>query len=225
LTPVYTKINLPTHYEKEPEFYPISNAWLFGGVFRVKEMRSDGYDIEEVEEFEKYEGRLICKFHRYKGLRGRAFKFETFLDSFEVLQILPEKYEGEPFCGYEKVNHSFEILAAIIKREKQDWKASLSAVKGVYLILDISNGRSYVGSAYSDAGIWSRLNCYVDTGHGWNDDLVRTISEKGIDYALKNFKFSILEIFTFNTPDDVILRRESHWKDVMLSKQFGYNKN
>ena len=99
------------------------------------------------------------------------------------------------------------------------------AVKGVYLIMDTSNGRSYVGSAYGDAGIWSRLCCYISTGHGWNDELVKTINEKGIDYALSNFKFSILEVFSFNTPDEIIIGRESHWKNVMLSRQFGYNKN
>lgn len=118
-----------------------------------------------------------------------------------------------------------EILKAIIQKEKQDWKASLTAVKGVYLIIDTHNGKSYIGSAYGDAGIWSRLCCYVNTGHGWNDELVKTITEKGIDYALANFKFSVLEVFSFNTSDDVILNREKHWKNVMLSRKFGYNKN
>ena len=54
---------------------------------------------------------------------------------------------------------------------------------------------------------------------------MRTIKLEGHDYALQNFKFSILEVFTSNTPDEVILNREAHWKNVMLSRQFGYNKN
>ena len=207
------------------EFFPIANAYLFGGVFEVKERLDDKYILEEVPDFEKWEGRLICKFHRYQGLRGRAFYLETLLDSFEVLQILPEKYEGERFCGYENINHPFAVLRAIIQKEKQDWKASLTAVKGVYLIIDTENGKTYIGSAYGDAGIWSRLECYVNTGHGWNDELVKTIEEKGIDYALRNFKFSVLEVFAFNTADEVILNRESHWKSVMLTRIFGYNKN
>lgn len=207
------------------EFHPISNAYLFGGVFEVKERHADHYVIEEVPEFSKWEGRLVCKFYRYQGLRGRAFYLEKLLDSFEVLQILPERYSGEAFCGYENINHYFSTLRSIIHREKQDWKASLTAVKGVYLIIDSKTGKTYVGSAYGDAGIWSRLQCYVNTGHGWNDELVKTIKAKGIDYALTNFKFSILEIFTFNTADEIILNRESHWKNVMLSRQFGYNKN
>jgi hypothetical protein len=209
------------------EFYPISNAWLFGGVFEVKDRLPDLYVLEDVSDSEKFEGRLVCKFYRYQGLRGRAFNLENHFDSFEVLQILPEKYEGERFCGYENINHSFAVLRSIIHREKQDWKASLSAVKGVYLILNTKNGKTYVGSAYGDVGIWSRLYCYVNTGHGWNDELVKAIreEEKGIDYALGYFKFSLLEVFAFNTPNAVIINRESHWKKVMLSGQFGYNKN
>ena len=207
------------------EYYPICNAYLFGGVFEVKERLPKKYVLQEVEAFSKWEGRLICKFYRYQGLRGRAFRLETLIDSFEVHSLLPEQYDGERFCGYEAINHSFATLRPIMMREKQDWKASLKAVKGIYLILDTSNGKSYVGSAYGDAGIWSRLSCYINTGHGWNDELVKTIKEKGIDYALANFKFSILEVFAFNASDDVILAREAHWKNVMLSRQFGYNKN
>src|SRR6266850_6492230 len=66
------------------EFYPISNAHLFGGVFEVKDASTDPYLIEEVEQFAKWEGRLICRFFRYQGMRGRAFYLENYLDSFEV---------------------------------------------------------------------------------------------------------------------------------------------
>lgn len=206
-------------------FYPISNAYMFGGVFSVKERMPDRYVLDEVEKFKKWDGRLVCGFFHYQGLMGSAFNLENQIDSFDVLQVFPERYDGERFCGYQNINHSFSVLRPLLFKEKADWKASLMAVKGVYLIVDSSNGKTYVGSAYGDAGIWSRLSCYINTGHGWNDELVKTIAEKGMDYALANFKFSILEVFAFNTPDNVILERESHWKYVMLSRIYGYNKN
>lgn len=207
------------------EFSPIEGAWLFGGGFRVKKRYRKYYDLVDLKDLLKFEGRLICKFHRYQGMRGRAFKLETFIDSFEVLNILPERYSGEVFCGYTNINHRFDTLKAIIDSQRPDWKASLAAVKGVYLIVDTRNGKKYVGSAYSNAGIWSRLGSYVNTGHGWNDDLVRFIRKKGLSYALRNFQFSILETFTFNTPDQTILDREAHWKRVILSREFGFNRN
>lgn len=98
-------------------------------------------------------------------------------------------------------------------------------MKGVYLICDKSNGKKYVGSAYGDAGIWSRWACYIGTGHGWNDELTKLVCEKGINYARNNFTFSLLEIMTMTTPDKSILDRESFWKNVLLTREHGYNKN
>src|SRR6185437_3065016 len=46
------------------------------------------------------------------------------------------------------------------------------------LIVDRGNGKMYVGSAYGDAGIWSRWTSYIKTGHGGNDQLTRLIQQK-----------------------------------------------
>lgn len=52
------------------EFYHKTDAWLFGGVFKVLERGEEQYTLEKVGAFEKYEGRLIVSFHRYQGMRG-----------------------------------------------------------------------------------------------------------------------------------------------------------
>lgn len=142
-----------------------------------------------------------------------------------VSQIFDKRYSGEAFCGYENLDHDFLMLESVFKQSKPDWKAALENVKGVYLIIDKSNGRMYVGSAYGESGIWSRWSCYIGTGHGWNDELTRLIDEKGLDYARKNFKFSILEYRAMKTDDQVIIDKEQYWKRVLLSGTFGYNKN
>ena len=47
-----------------------------------------------------------------------------------------------------------------------------------------------------------------------------------MDYARKNFVFSLLEIFANTTPNDYIFERETHWKRVLLARgEFGYNQN
>jgi hypothetical protein len=102
----------------------------------------------------------------------------------------------------------------------------LENVKGVYLISDKSSGKKYVGSAYGDFGIWSRWAVYVGTGHGFNDELTKLISENDTDYARQNFRFSLLEYRSMRIDDNVIINRESFWKEVLLTRgQFGYNKN
>lgn len=207
------------------EFYPKSDAWLFGGAFRVLERRPDSYELKPERALNKYVGRLVASFHRYQGLRGRAFRLEVFLDQFTVAEVLPKVYTGERFPGFEKVNHDFGTLQAVFRSERPDWKAALENIKGVYVITDKSNGKQYIGSAYGDAGIWARWASYMGTGHGWNDELVRLVQEMGPEYARENFRFAILEVMIRSTPDDVVQTREGHWKRALLTREHGYNRN
>jgi hypothetical protein len=205
-------------------FYPRPDKWLFGGIFEVKNRRTESYELELVQAYEKYVGRLLVHYPG-PGARGRAFYLENHYSKLVVAQVFENRYSGEAFCGYENIDHPFPVLEVIFKQGKHDWKAALENVKGVYLIADTSNGKMYVGSAYGEAGIWSRWANYIGTGHGWNDALTRLIVTQGIDYARHNFKFSILEYRAMKTDDQVIIDREQYWKRVLLSGTFGYNKN
>lgn len=210
------------------DFYPENNIWLFGGIYEVLERpdipNAHSYKIRELTEYLNYVGRL--KVHLPKPSRGRAFYLERYIDQMVVSELLKEPYSGEYFPGYENINHDFSALLPIFKNQKADWKSALSNVKGVYVIFDKSNGKKYVGSAYGEHGIWSRWSCYIGTGHGWNDGLTEIISKHGFDYALKNFKVTLLEYRPMKTDDSTIIERENYWKEVLLSRDaFGYNKN
>lgn len=207
------------------DFYHRPNSWLFGGVFRVLERHPDHYVLEELAEYEKYVGRVILSFYRYQGMRGRAFRLENFIQDFQVSDVLPRPYEGETFPGFENICHDFSLLESIFKSERSDWRAALSSVKGIYLIADRKTGRQYIGSAYGGMGIWARWACYIGAGHGWNDELTRLIKKEGFAYAREHFRFSIIEVMTFATPDDAVISRESYWKETHLTRQHGYNKN
>ena len=207
------------------EFYPRSDAWLFGGAFDVIERRDDGYRLQADPRLEKYVGRLVASFHRYQGMRGRAFRLESYIDQFTVGEVLPQVYSGASFPGFERINDDFGTLEAVFQSERADWKAALQSMKGIYVISDRSNGKQYIGSAYGDAGIWSRWACYVGTGHGWNDELVKLVQTKGPKYAREHFRFAILEVMIKSTPDDVVLAREAHWKRALLTREHGYNRN
>ena len=100
-------------------------------------------------------------------------------------------------------------------------------MKGIYVIVDRSNGKKYVGSAYGEGGIWSRWSTYVySDGHGYNDELVDVISENGVQYARDNFQFALIETLSMKCDQDTVIHRESFWKEVLLTRsEFGYNKN
>lgn len=61
--------------------------------------------------------------------------------------------------------------------------------------------------------LWGRWKEYIANGNGGNIEL------KNLD-----FRYSILEIYKSTTDDDAILERESWWKELLMTRQFGYNK-
>jgi len=137
---------------------------------------------------------------------------------------MKERLSILPFPGYENVNLDYSTLKTIIKNEDLSWKTALKNIKGVYLITDKSNGKLYVGSVYGKEAFWTRWSQYIHSGHGNNIDLKKLLQETG-EAHLENFNFSILEIRSSITDDLEIQQREAYWKRVLLTRQFGYNKN
>lgn len=174
------------------------------------------YEYEKLTEFEKYFGRLIVQFHKYQAfvtLTGEN------IDKFVVKEILPTFLDNDLFPGYDKVNISWDTLKRVLDRDT--WKTALENQKGVYLITDTSNGKKYVGSAYGVNMILGRWRAYVKNGHGGNAGL----RQLTIDHIKKYFKYSILDIYKSTTDDQIIIDSESWWKEVLQSRQFGYNEN
>ncbi len=210
------------------DYYPNPGTWLFGGVFEViargGESHAHSYDVKLDEIGAELIGRLKIRFQR-PG-RIKSLKLENYVEQLQIAELLSETYTGEPFPGYEGINHDFSYLESIFRANRPDWRAALLNVKGVYVIFDKSNGKKYVGSAYGGAGIWSRWATYIGTGHGHNDELTSLIDEHGKEYAQKNFRFCLLEYRPAKTDDRVIIERESFWKVALLSRgAFGYNGN
>jgi len=207
------------------DFYPERDTWLFGGVYRVLSRAKDkDYEIELLEESKRFIGRLKISF---SGPRNDSLLFDQWYDNMVVSGILAVPYSGEPFPGYDQINLSFPELENIILTQKPDWKAALETTQGIYMITDTLNGKRYVGSAYGSNGIWSRWRDYVDSqGHGGNIELSNVI-KKAENYARMNFKFAVLEAINLKVEEDIVIRREQHWKTVLLTQdtEYGYNLN
>ena len=202
--------------------------WLLTTIDTVeKELNvSDGinYIGTPFSEYKKFYGRTIIKFH--KSFQTQGVNLITVADELEVAQILPDTFDDDDFPGYDKVKLSYSQLKSILDRGKKDWIAALESQKAVYLITDIHTGKLYVGSATSDRGmLLQRWRSYADNGHGNNKELKRIVDEQGIDYVCANFRYSILENYNSKIADDVILSRESWWKDILQTRKFGYNDN
>ena len=168
------------------------------------------------------DGRLIIRFRR-PG-RQSYLLGKTWARQLEVDAIRPRKLEIAEFPGYPSVFLTKRQLDLIVKRRVASWKSALASVGGVYLITDAQTGKLYVGSATGDEGIWSRWCEYSETGHGGNRDLRALLREQGAAYV-QNFRFGILEIADTHAGVNDILRRESHWKELLQTREHGYNAN
>lgn len=202
--------------------------WLFGGIFEVKSRgdkpNAHSYKIVLRDDvMGSYIKRLWVKFRP----TGRAIRLnmDTYIDDIEVVSISKLPYTGEPFPGHDRINHSIGVLETAVTQEWNDWRGALQYMKGVYVIHDVETGKAYVGAAYGDTGIWARLRQYVDGLHGNNVALKELVGQKGAEYARSNLRFALLEFWSMRTPDQEVLDRESYWKDVLLTRQFGLNKN
>lgn len=205
-----------------------SETWLLTTIKKVtKELDVEegvGFDGEELEEYKKYYGRVIIKYH--KTFQTQGIYYKNICDELVVNQILPATFDGYDFPGYDKVRLSFEQLETIIIQHKKDWVAALENQKAVYLITDKNNGKKYVGSATGACGmLFQRWSNYIANGHGGNVELKALVEEKGFGYIKKYFQYSILENYNAKVDDHIILERESWWKDTLQSRKYGYNSN
>ena len=201
-----------------------NEEWLFAGIYRSygciphKEGRRSWfqYKTKLLDEGSDLIGKVIVGFKR--TFRQSYCCLQNYIEEFDVLEVRRTEY-NIPFPGYDKVRVTWEQLNTIIDTE--EWKKPLSNRKGVYLITDASNGKMYVGSATGKSKLWSRWRSYVITGHGGNEGL-KKLRKKHIK---ENFQYSILETFTLSTDDTEIRKREQWWKEVLKSREFGYNEN
>lgn len=204
--------------------------WLFAGLFRSKsyEERVDPkphyfYDLERVPAAEEWVGRLYLtstytKRHSYPN-------GETLADDLVVTELLPKRLSIGQFPGFKNVNLTKGQLDVVVAQNIDSWRSALSSVKGIYLITDTKTGGLYVGKADGEDGIWGRWSVYSATAHGNN---VALKNEFGIDAPPErqnDLRFSLLEIADLNTMEQEIDARERHWKEILMSRLHGYNRN
>lgn len=176
------------------------------------------YDLERLSGFGDLEDRVIIDW----GLSTRSW--HQWLRDREVVEVLPAGYVKE-FPGYTDFILSFNELRAIICNPvaNREWHTMLSAVGGVYLIVDRSTGRQYVGSACGEGGILSRWASYAKTSHGGNK-LLRALIATEQSYA-ERFDFTILQTLPRTATPAEVIAYEQQYKRKLGSRAHGLNSN
>jgi len=180
-------------------------------------------------EYKPYFERLIVNFKQ----KPQSFFYidMEIINSVEVAEILSKGFfDISTFNGYENVNLSFsELKIALCQKE---WQDALQNQQGVYLLIDRSTGKQYVGSATGSDGIYGRWLGYVKSrNHAQENDNAehsggnKRLKELGGSYIANNFNYIILEVFGHKVASSVVFDRESWWKNALHTREFGYNAN
>jgi hypothetical protein len=197
----------------------------FVGVWRVlgktaAQPRCFNYNTLEVEGYEDLTGRLVVSWG--DGTRSWAQWLHR-QGNKEVAEILPKNYVKD-FPGYYDVTLSYHDLCDIVSHPdaNREWHRMLSAVSGVYLVLDTKTGDQYVGSAYGAGGLLSRWRAYVRDGSGGNVQLKNLIAKRE---RASDLRFSILRVLEPGIAKAAVLEHESLVKQKLGCRVHGLNSN
>ncbi len=165
--------------------------------------------VLSTEFYDSWRGRLVI---RWPGLERSWWRWAD-RNTFEIIAIRES-------TGFEQVMPSWDELVVTwseLKVLPAKWQASLKEWRGIYYILDASDGRGYVGAAYGNENILGRWLNYGQSGHGGN--------KQQRERDPNNFQFSILQRVSPDMPSDEVIRLEQTWKTRLHTCEFGLNEN
>lgn len=191
----------PSTKDVMPEGFPHED-WFDG--------KSEYFDLEPLDLLQEYEKRLIIDWGR-----GTLAWPQKGTNEKPVIAISPD--ERRVFAGFENLILSYDELKEIIENKQvyEAWHTALASVNAIYLIVDRSTGRQYVGSAYGENGLLGRWIEYVRTQHGNNNRMKELLKADPNRYH--QFQFSILQILQKNVTSDEVIALESLYKRKLLT--------
>jgi hypothetical protein len=152
-------------------------------------------------------GRLVIQRPAGRGYMRLAERMED-----AVTEILRRPHLSPPAPEW----RDFDVDAALLRALPRDWAARLREWRGVYLIVDQSDGARYVGAAYGDENLFRR----------WQDHVAK---DRGVTAELKtrdpaNFRFSILQVVEPDLDPKAVVAIESNWKKRLDTIRHGLNR-
>jgi hypothetical protein len=167
------------------------------------------FDLRLTKHFSEWKAKLVVKWPP----REINYSRWALKNCFEVLSIAEESIFDTGPLDWQTRTFSWDELHVLPRK----WKEILSQSRGIYLILDLKDGKGYVGSAYGKSNILGRWLNYAKTGHGGNKKL-RPRNPEG-------FRFSILERLSPDTPEKEVIACEVSWKTRLHTCSVGLNIN
>lgn len=177
------------------------------------------YELTRVRDYDEFCGRVIVEWGK-----GTLAWVQNGREK-SVYEITPKGHSLPPFADYLDFSLTFRELQLLRSDPdaNPDWRARLSAVAGVYLIVATTTGQQYVGAASGAEGIWGRWSNYALNGHAENVYL-RKLVESNSSYP-EAFAYSLLQIVPRSYSRHEVLRLEKRYKDKLGKRATDLNGN
>ncbi|QRF67896.1 GIY-YIG nuclease family protein [Ponticoccus alexandrii] len=166
------------------------------------------FHLERIDAFVECEKRLVL---RDPGGRNYIRLAET--TPLDVIELRRSARLSPPVPEWSDL----ALTRAELEILPRDWATTLRNWRGVYLIVDETDGARYVGSAYGAENLLGRWRSHV-------------AGEVGVTVALRRrsparFRFSILELVSPTAQDVDVIACEASWKTRLDTLRFGLNEN
>lgn len=166
------------------------------------------FQLEAMEELSSLRGRLLIA-----SPRGRSYaRIATNLDA-DVLALSEDSLLVSSVPDW----RDFVVTGRQVRALPVSWAARLAEWRGIYLIVDESDGARYVGAAYGATNLLGRWQAHVARNHGITVELQHRDPSR--------FRFSILERVGPDMTAEEVTAIESGWKLRIHSIAFGLNRN
>lgn len=110
----------------------------------------------------------------------------------------------------------FRVTGPEVRTLPEPWAARLREWRGIYMIIDETDGARYVGAAYGQENLLGRWKAHVSNHAGVTDGLR---PRNPI-----NFRFSILERVSPDAPADEVIDLERSWMKRLHTIDYGLNR-
>lgn len=167
--------------------------------------------LEPLPDFSALKGRLIVP-----RPAGRAYVRLAENCALPITRIEEQARFIPPMPPWDALTLGAQDIRSI----PRSWADRLSQWRGIYHIVDTSDGARYVGSAYGAENILGRWRAHVHRDRGVTMELGKRDPI--------HFRFSILELLAPNAAMEDVVAREGSWKERLATREphiGGLNKN
>lgn len=193
-----------------PAYSELENAFGVYSTGPTKNLEREEFDwvfdLEKLPELNTLRGRLVID-----APPGRAYARLAENLNAPVSAILSTPASDKPPPDWSEMVIAARSLGSLPQR----WSDRLRDWRGVYLIVDESDGARYVGSAYGQENLLGRWQTHVSGKMGVTKELAKRKTE--------NFRFSILELVAPTAEPATVVAVENSWKRRLHTICHGLN--